>query len=89
MKTVPDYSVLRFRQRTILCVGGAISIDRRFRLSRMRFDQEKEKNVRKLYWEQEAPYYNANELMQIRAEGLRVDTVITHTHGAVVLLPDR
>ena len=55
MKTVPDYSVLRFRQRTILCVGGAISIDRRFRLSRMRFDQEKEKNVRKLYWEQEAP----------------------------------
>lgn len=80
MKTVPDYSVLRFRQRTILCVGGAISIDRRFRLSRMRFDQEKEKNVRKLYWEQEAPYYNANELMQIRAEGLRVDTVITHTH---------
>lgn len=79
MKTIPDYSVVLFRQRTILCVGGAISIDRQFRLSLMRLDQVKRKRVRELYWELEAPRYNANELEQIHAAGLRIDTVITHS----------
>lgn len=31
MKTIPDYSLVQFMGRSILCVGGAISVDRTWR----------------------------------------------------------
>ena len=38
MKTLPDYSILRFSKKHVLCIGGAISIDRKYRQGKMWLD---------------------------------------------------
>ena len=35
MRTLPDYSIVRFKNRNILCIGGAVSMDRSERLHAM------------------------------------------------------
>ena len=79
MRTIPDYSVVRFRERTILCVGGAISIDRRYRTMQMHINQVESYASRKLYWENEAPQFIEREMDAIKEGKWRIDTVITHT----------
>ena len=79
MRTLPDYSVVRFKDRTILCVGGAISIDRLYRIDQMRILADSGRAPRKLYWENEAPQFDEREMDAIREAGLRIDTVVTHT----------
>ena len=37
---VPDYSIVRACRHTILCVGGAISIDRLYRMQKCEKDWE-------------------------------------------------
>lgn len=64
---VPDYSVVKACGRSILCIGGAISVDRQYR--------REEPNC---YWASEAPIYDEQSLTQITSEHL-IDTVVTHT----------
>lgn len=82
---VPDYSVLQACGHSILCIGGAISIDRQYRKdSWMRQQnlyhkhQSNEPLDRNVYWSDEAPYYDANKLNAVN-ERFAIDTVITHT----------
>ena len=35
MKTIPDYCVIQFSGNNILCIGGAVSIDREYRETQM------------------------------------------------------
>lgn len=79
MKTLPDYSVVRFRERTVLCVGGAISIDRLYRIDQMQINEINGRSSRKLYWENEAPQFSEQQMETIKEQGLRIDTVVTHT----------
>lgn len=72
--TIPDYSIIQACGRTILCVGGAISVDRQVRLREMVRHPGKV-----YYWENEAPLYNQNALDEIKMQGLCVDTIVTHT----------
>ncbi|MCC8173641.1 MAG: hypothetical protein LIP06_07850 [Tannerellaceae bacterium] len=72
MKTIPDYTVIHFQKRRILCVGGGISVDRFLRKQRM-----SNKDV-KLYLDGEAPNFDLSKLEMISSE-IRIDTVITHT----------
>ena len=73
-QSVPDYTIVQACGRTILCVGGAISVDRQIRLREMQSRPGKQ-----YYWPNEAPIYNAETLNAIREQGLRVDVVVTHT----------
>lgn len=66
-RAVPDYSVLTACGHQILCVGGAISIDRA------------ERTEGKDYWADEKPVYSAKALAELRRVGYRIDTVVTHT----------
>ena len=66
-RTVPDYSVLTACGHQILCVGGAISIDRA------------DRTEGKDYWADEKPVYSAKALAELRRGGYRIDTVVTHT----------
>lgn len=66
-KAVPDYSVLKVCGHTILCVGGAVSIDRGWRM---------EEN--QAYWPDEKPVYDEARLDAIDKK-CAVNTVITHT----------
>lgn len=66
-RAVPDYSVLTACGHQILCVGGAVSIDRDVRT--------KDKD----WWEDEKPVLDYGCLNQVYVAGYEIDTVVTHT----------
>ena len=83
---VPNYTILQACNHTILCVGGAISIDRIYRINewnkrkyRLLLNDSQENNIsRNLYWKNEAPIYDSDKMNAIRTSFL-IDTVVTHT----------
>jgi predicted phosphodiesterase len=88
MMAVPDYTVIQACGHTILCVGGAISIDRSYRLeqwnneqkrlSRMHPDVPDGRLAKQYYWADEAPLYDDIRLGKIN-EKFAIDIVITHS----------
>jgi DNA repair exonuclease SbcCD nuclease subunit len=73
-QTVPDYAVIQACGRMVLCVGGAVSVDRQIR------KREMERHLgKRYYWPNETVRYDAEALEAIRDAGLKVDTVVTHT----------
>lgn len=79
LKTLPDYSIVLAASRTVLCVGGAISLDRYERLSEIEMRRITRKSEISIYWENEYPVYKEAEIQLISDMGISVDTVITHT----------
>jgi len=79
MKTLPDYSVIRFKTRNILCVGGAVSVDRSGRLQAMWLAGLKERTAPKYYWEDEMPVFDQISLSELKIADIQIDTVVTHT----------
>lgn len=77
IKCIPDYSVVCAANRKVLCIGGAVSIDRKHRKDKMWIDQLKNGKVRPLYWEDEAVVFNVQRLNELR--NISIDSVITHT----------
>ena len=88
MMCVSDYTVIQACSHTILCVGGGISIDRKYRKDKWLDNRNKpfahhhsiteERFARNYYWENEAPVYDEAKLSEIN-EKFAVDTVITHS----------
>ena len=68
---IPDYSVVQTAHHNILCIGGAISIDRIIR------QQDRKSDF--LYWPQEPPLYAPKKIQEITAAKIKIDTVISHT----------
>ena len=79
MKTLPDYSIIRFKHRNILCVGGAISVDRTYRLEIMQRTRRKNSDKPKCYWENEVVVFNESALAELKTNDIHIDTVVTHT----------
>lgn len=77
MKTLPDYSIIQFQNRNILCVGGAISVDRLERLDAMWLAKLKGRIV-KYYWENEMPVFDIVSLSELKINNILIDTVVTH-----------
>lgn len=83
---VPDYAILQACNRAILCVGGAISIDRIYRINewnkrkyRVYSNKLQENDIsRNLYWKNETPIYDTDKMNTTRASFL-IDTIVTHT----------
>lgn len=99
IKAVSDYTILRVYKTedkehymspyNILCIGGAISIDRTER-KELYYELIKkytgyvslifaEQKVKKIYWEDEAPVYLDNEFNEIKEKEINIDAVATHT----------
>ncbi len=78
--TVPDYAVVRACGHEILCVGGAISVDRSYRMNHSTYHLPKkgEPLARNIYWANEYPVFDADKLDAI-SEDFAIDTIITHT----------
>lgn len=74
---IPDYSVIQYENNenpyNILCIGGAISIDRVWRKN------EELRNGKKLYWTDEIPVYEPEILNNIKKDGINISIVVTHT----------
>ena len=90
-KTIPDYSVLQTPTHNILCIGGAISIDRTYRQSILKENalkysiyhgcsiSEAEKLCPQVYWANEPCYYNKQALEELKLNNINIDVVCTHT----------
>lgn len=74
-RTIPDYSIIQACGHIILCVGGAISIDREYR---KRHDSRNILPDVASYWADEMPLYDEEALNNI-SKKITIDTVITHT----------
>lgn len=74
-RTIPDYSVIQACGHSILCIGGAISIDRNYR---KKHDSKYPASATASYWPDEITVYNETALKKI-SDKFRIDTVITHT----------
>lgn len=99
IKAVPDYTVVntysdedrKCLTHSILCIGGATSIDRSIRIVQnsrntvayQRYHnctlEEAEKISPKCYWEDEQPIYNEEQLKLLNKEETPIDIVCTHT----------
>ncbi len=78
-KAVPDYSVLKTCGHTILCVGGAVTMERTWRESSpYHHFHPIDTFQRDLYWSDEAPVYDQAKLEAISKDH-SVDVVVTHT----------
>lgn len=86
---IPDYSVVKTEEHTILCIGGAVSVDRQSRKEAWEHNQRKARRYihnsptdellsPNYYWEDEAPVFNEEALAEITSLH-KVDTVVTHT----------
>lgn len=75
LKTLPDYTVVHTVSRNILCIGGAVSQDRNFRISMMAVQS---KGKMPLWWADEPFVFKKGELQTLEGERVRIDTVITH-----------
>lgn len=80
LMTLQDYSILKACGHTILCVGGAISIDRMFRMKSKQYHLPMPDDLLmpNVYWSNEQPVYDKPKLDGID-KICAVDTVITHT----------
>lgn len=77
--TLPDYSVVSACGHNILCVGGAVSVDRGWRMDSKFYHQNPEDMFeRNVYWCNEAPSYDEEILAEITGKYL-IDTVVCHT----------
>ena len=86
---IEDYTVIN---QTILCVGGATSIDRQYRMQLknkycadyLKYHpgstlEEAMVNTPNVYWEDEAPVYDEEAMNTIKEAGYKISTVCTHT----------
>lgn len=79
-RTVPDYAVIEGAGRHILCVGGAVSIDRRMRKALM---EERRLEVTfpfspAYYWRGEMPRFDSEALREI-CQNTSIDAVVSHS----------
>lgn len=90
-KAIPDYSVITNGEHNVLCVGGAISIDRTLRIANMRqdiykyaiwhncpLDVAEEKVTSWTYWKDEKPYFLEDAIDEIQLNDIKIDIVCTH-----------
>lgn len=78
-KAVPDYSVLKACGHTILCVGGAVTMERTWRESSEYHHFHPANPLQPdLYWSAEVPMYDQARLEAI-TDACAIDTVITHS----------
>lgn len=74
-RTIPDYSVVQACGHNILCIGGAVSIDRSFRKEH---DSRNQSSGTASYWPDEMPIFDEPKLTEIDRQ-FKIDSVITHT----------
>lgn len=77
-RCVPDYSVVEACGHSILCVGGAVSVDRLPRMEENARRREIRSSFNPLWWEDEAPVFDYDAIAFLPKD-TRIDTVVSHT----------
>ena len=85
LKAVPDYSVLNVGEKNILCVGGAVSVDRIWRKKQEeRINKFIKGDKKTLYFENEIPVFNDESINEI-AKSTKIDYVVSHSAPSFVM----
>lgn len=92
IKSIPDYTVITVGDKNILCVGGGISIDRKYRKSRYKAivknfkeqipkvtEEDLKDMVLPLYFDDEQVVLNTELVDDITDWGINIDYVVTHS----------
>lgn len=81
IKTIPDYSVIMTESFNTLCIGGAISIDRTWRIKHEELVNKHNKSSRRkqIWWENEGYEFNKFELDGINSSEIKINSIISHT----------
>ncbi len=101
IKTLRDYTIVQFyglddieekgEAFNVIAIGGAISIDRTYRLARterraleyMHYHfcpfEEAFRKCQQEYWLGEEPFFDKDKLDEIKSSGIKIDAVCTHT----------
>jgi len=79
-RTLSDYSIIKACSHTILCIGGATSIDRTLRMTfnKYHLPNPDDPLIPNVYWSNELPEFNKVMLDRIDQQ-CAIDIVITHT----------
>lgn len=77
-RCIPDYSVIRVAGHDILCVGGAVSVDRKVRMQENDQLRQLGHTQTASWWEDEAPVFRPEEIASI-PDDISIDTVVSHT----------
>ena len=77
-RCIPDYSIIQACGHSVLCIGGATSIDRYDRKEENARRRERGHLQTAVWWPDEAPVF-VPELIKSIPAGIRIDTVVTHT----------
>ena len=85
LKAVPDYSVLNALEKNILCVGGAVSVDRIWRKKQEeRINKFIKGDKKTLYFDNEIPVFNDEAINEI-AKSTKIDYVVSHSAPSFVM----
>lgn len=87
-KAIPDYSVISACDINILTIGGAISVDRQIRIAANN-QAISQGSSRRVYWENEFPIYKPEILDKITNDGIKIDSIITHTSPSFAPLTNK
>ena len=80
IKTIPDYSVILTQTNNILCIGGAISIDRSWRKSQeIIINRYSKSHQKKMYWDDEGIKLDMHKLNDIFNSIDDISIVVTHS----------
>lgn len=79
MKSIPDYSVILVGTKSVLCIGGAISLDRTDRMRVVWERKMRKKLDTGIYWVNEFPVYNEDKLSELKVNDIKINTLVTHT----------
>ena len=74
LELIPDYTVLEIEGKKLLCIGGAISIDRKPRIAED-MSHARYGSSRRSYWHDEKVVFNEDFLANVRD----IDVLVTHT----------
>lgn len=84
-RAIPDYGVIKACGHNILCVGGAVSVDRFVRIAKDSYFRSAQTAT---YWMNEMPYID-QERMSIITQNILIDIVVTHTAPSFCELIDK
>lgn len=81
-KCVPDYSVIRACGHDILCIGGAVSVDRKVRMKENEQLRQLGHTQTASWWADEPPVFRPDDIANIPKD-INIDTVVTHTAPSI------
>jgi UDP-2,3-diacylglucosamine pyrophosphatase LpxH len=91
-RCVPDYSIIKAANHTILCVGGGVSLDRKIRLSWGVKDPSYNDDPLYrpgYYWPDELPVFSPSLLEEIKTADIKPDTIVTHSSPSFCEMADK